>query len=72
MEQDCGFTRDSIRSCYRAAIIIIEKDCVLLASNESADYFYSVSGGIHHDETAKDTVKREVLRKLELRTKLRD
>ncbi|NLZ46528.1 MAG: NUDIX domain-containing protein, partial [Clostridiales bacterium] len=60
MEQDCGFTRDSMRFRYRAAAIIIEKDCVLLASNESADYYYSVGGGVHHGETAEEAVRREV------------
>lgn len=61
MENDCFFTTDSDWFRYRAAAIIIEDGCVLLASNESADYYYSVGGGVHLGETSYDAVKREVL-----------
>ncbi len=58
--QDCGFTRDKNWFRYRAAAIIIENDCVLLASNEACDYFYSVGGGVHLGETAEEAIVREV------------
>jgi|GEM_PF-252116 len=57
---DCGFTKNGSWFRYRAAAIIIENDCVLLAGNEKSDYFYSVGGGVHTNETAEDAVKREV------------
>jgi len=60
MEKDCCFTEDNKWFRYRAAAIIIENDCVLLASNETADYFYSVGGGVHMGETAQDAILREV------------
>ncbi|MCB2362217.1 NUDIX hydrolase [Clostridium estertheticum] len=58
---DCGFKNDEGWFRYRAAAIIIEDGCVLMASNELASYYYSVGGGVHIHETAKAAVKREVL-----------
>jgi len=58
---DCCFTSSNKWFRYRAAAIIIENNCVLLANNESVDYFYSVGGGVHHGETAEQAVLREVL-----------
>jgi len=57
---DCSFTRNQKWFRYRAAAIIIENDCVLLASNETADYYYSVGGGVHIGETAEEAIIREV------------
>lgn len=57
---DCGFTKENNWFRYRAAAIIVENDCVLLASNSKADYFYSVGGGVHIGEKAEDAVVREV------------
>ena len=57
---DCGFTRENNWFRYRAAAIIVEKDCVLLVGNAIEDYLYSVGGGVHHGETAENAVKREV------------
>ena len=58
---DCGFTRENHWFRYRAAAIIVENGCVLLAGNENEDYLYSVGGGVHMGETAKAAVLREVL-----------
>ena len=60
MEKDCCFTSEKNWFRYRAAAIIIEDGCVLLVGNEKEDYFYSVGGGVHMNETAEDAVKREV------------
>lgn len=60
MEKDCCFTNEKRWFRYRAAAVIIEDGCVLLASNETADYFYSVGGGVHMGETAEEAVIREV------------
>lgn len=57
---DCGFTKEDWRFRYRAAAIIVEDDCVLLAGNEKEDYLYSVGGAVHMGETAEDAVRREV------------
>ena len=41
---------------------IIEKDGkILMVTNESVDYYYSVGGRIHLGESAGDAVRREVL-----------
>lgn len=58
---DCGFTRENKWFRYRAAAIIIEDGCVLLAGNELEDYLYSIGGGVHMGETAEQAVRREVL-----------
>lgn len=58
--KDCCMTADTNWFRYRAAAIIIEDGCILLTSNETADYFYSVGGGVHMGETAEEAVIREV------------
>ena len=60
MSYDCSFTQDDNRFRYRAAAIIVENDCVLFAGNELVDYYYSIGGGVHMDESSEDAVKREV------------
>jgi len=60
MDFDCGFIQENNWFRYRAAAIIIEEGYVLLAGNANADYFYSVGGGVHMNETAESAVKREV------------
>lgn len=60
MEFNCSFTKENKWFRYRAAAIILEEDCVLLAGNEKDDYFYSVGGAVHMGETAADAVVREV------------
>lgn len=57
---DCGFTKENNWFRYRAAAIIVENDCVLLATNAKVDYFYSVGGGVQMGEKAEDAVVREV------------
>ena len=61
MTQDCCFTEGKNWFRYRAAAIIVEGGCVLLVGNEKEDYLYSVGGGVHHGETAREAVLREVL-----------
>ena len=60
MEFDCCFISESNWFRYRAAAIIVEDGCVLLAGNDKEDYFYSVGGGVHMNEKAEDAVLREV------------
>ena len=57
---DCGFTKENNWFRYRAAAIIVENGCVLLATNDKVDYFYSVGGGVKMGEKAEDAVVREV------------
>lgn len=56
---NCSFNRGNDRFSYRVGAIIIEDGCVLLATNESADYYYSVGGRVHFGETAYNAVLRE-------------
>lgn len=58
--EDCGFTKENNWFRYRAAAIIVEKNCVLFASNEKHNYFYSIGGAVHMGEKAEDAVIREV------------
>lgn len=60
MEFDCGFIKENNWFRYRAAAVIIENSCVLFAGNERVDYYYSIGGGVHMNETAEEAVKREV------------
>ena len=57
----CFQTPDNKRFRLRAAAIIIEDGCVLFATNNSENYYYSIGGAIELGETAEDAVKREVL-----------
>ena len=59
-DMNCCFERDGARFNYRVGAVIIEDGCVLLATNESADYYYSVGGRVHMGETAYHAVLREV------------
>lgn len=59
--KDCGFTKENNWFRYRAAAIIVENNCVLFASNEKDNYFYSIGGAVHMGEKAEDAVIREVL-----------
>lgn len=57
---DCGFNIDGKWFRYRAAAIIIEDGCVLMAKNDRYPYYYSVGGGVGHNETSAKAVEREV------------
>ena len=57
---DCGFTKENNWFRYRAAAIIVENGCVVLATKDKVDYFYSVGGGVQMGEKAEDAVVREV------------
>ncbi len=57
---DCCISQDNKYFRYRAAAIIVENDCILLASNDVSDYYYSVGGGVHIGETSQKAVEREV------------
>ena len=57
---DCGLTRENNWFRYRAAAIIVENDCILLATNDKVDYYYSVGGGVQMGEKAENAVIREV------------
>lgn len=61
MEYDCCITKEDHWFRYRAAAIIVEDGCVLLAGNGKEDYLYSIGGGVHMNEKAEDAVRREVL-----------
>ena len=60
MSFDCGFQKENNWFRYRAAAIIIEDDCILFAGNEVENYYYSIGGGVHMNETAEEAVLREV------------
>ena len=57
---NCRYDRGDDRFSYRVGAIIIEDGAALLATNDSADYYYSIGGGVHFGETSRDAVLREV------------
>lgn len=60
IDKDCSFEQDNYWFRYRAAAIIIEEGCVLMAYNNIDDYYYSIGGGVHLGETSVEAVIREV------------
>lgn len=60
MEYDCNLQIEEQWFRYRAAAIIVEDGCVLFAGNERDNYYYSIGGGVHMNETAEAAVVREV------------
>ena len=56
----CFQTADNKRFRLRAAAIIIEDNCILFATNDSENYYYSIGGAIELGETAEEAIKREV------------
>lgn len=60
IDKDCCFEQDGFWFRYRAAAIIMEDGCVLMAYNDADDYYYSIGGGVHLGETSEEAVIREV------------
>jgi len=60
MEHNCSFGNEQLKFRYRSAGVIIENNCVLMVTNDNADYYYSIGGAVHLGETAKEAVIREV------------
>ena len=59
-KMNCRYDRGDDRFSYRVGAIIVEDGAALLATNDSADYYYSIGGGVHFGETSRDAVLREV------------
>lgn len=59
--QDCCFTHEENWFRYRVGAIILEENSVLVATNDACDFYYSIGGGVHLDESAEEAVRREVL-----------
>ncbi len=59
-ESDCRFLRDGSWFGLRAGAVIVEGDCILMASNRKDKFLYTPGGGIRMNETAEEAVLREV------------
>ena len=57
---DCCFSVEQNWFRYRAGALIIENDCLLVITNPTSPYYYSVGGGIHMNEKAEECIVREV------------
>lgn len=60
MKSDFFIQTDKDWARIRACAIIIENNAVLMVTNESVDYFYSVGGAVHLGETTEEACIREV------------
>lgn len=58
-DNDCCFEQDGFWFRYRAAAIIIEEGCVLMAYSAQNNYYYSIGGGVHLGETSREAAARE-------------
>lgn len=56
----CFQTKDNRRFRLRSAAIIIENGCVLFATKDAENYYYTIGGGVELGETAEHAVIREV------------
>lgn len=56
---DIGYKSEKGNFSLRAAAIIIENNCLLLAKSDKYDCFYTVGGGIQQNETSDNAVLRE-------------
>ena len=52
---------------YRVGAIIINNDNVLLATNESFPFYYSVGGRVDYNETSENAILREVYEETSVR-----
>ena len=57
---DCCFTNEKNWFRYRAAGIVVEDGKILFVTDKTLDYYYTVGGGVHMGEKAKDCVCREM------------
>lgn len=60
LAKDLSFRRDDTWFRFRACAIILHKGKVLMATSDKIGYFYSIGGGVQHNESTADAVKREV------------
>ena len=58
-DNDCCFEQNGFWVRYRAAAIIIEEGCVLMAYSPQDNYYYSIGGGVHLGETSREAAARE-------------
>lgn len=56
---DCGFDTEHGWFRLRAAAIILEEGCVLLAQNVKDPYYYSIGGAVHLQESVEEAILRE-------------
>ena len=71
MEHNCSFGNEQLKFRYRSAGVIIENNCVLMVTNDNADYYYSIGGRVHIGESAEEDVKCEVFEGTGIQLKLR-
>ncbi|MDO5067851.1 MAG: NUDIX domain-containing protein [Propionibacteriaceae bacterium] len=65
-EPDCGFDDGARWFRLRAVAVILHEGSVLMMSNQTDPYLYTVGGGVQHGETAEEAVIREVREELGL------
>ncbi|WP_221739699.1 NUDIX hydrolase [Arachnia propionica] len=63
-EVDCGFDDGERWFRLRAVAVILHEGSVLMMSNETDPYLYTIGGGVHHGETAEEAAIREVREEL--------
>ncbi len=57
---DCGFIAENSWFRYRTGGILIKDNKMLFIQSKEDNYYYMIGGAVHHGETSKSCIEREV------------
>lgn len=60
LDKDLSLRRNDTWFRFRAGAIVLHEGKVLMATSDKIGYFYTIGGGVQHNETTEEAVVREV------------